>query len=113
MKPVFKLLRAGSLLFAALLTVSSLTAGNTPSREFSKTINKQFSIASNGMIALSNLHGKIDIKTWDQNNVRISVKILVDAQSEEDAQEVFERINIRFANSSSNVSTSVLSLKTR
>lgn len=104
MKPVFKLLRAGSLLFAALLTVSCLTAGNTPSREFSKTINKQFNMASNGLVELSNRHGKIDIKTWDQNSVRVSVKILVDAKSEEDAQEVFERISINFSNSSSNVS---------
>lgn len=104
MKPVFKLLRVGSLFFAALLIISSLMAGNTPSREFSKTINKQFNMAANGLVQLSNRHGKIDIKTWDQNNVRVSVKILVDAKSEEDAQAVFERINISFSNSSSNVS---------
>jgi hypothetical protein len=103
MKPVFKLRRAGSLLFAALLAIN-LMAGNTPSREFSKTINKQFNMAANGLVELSNRHGKIDIKTWDQNNVRISVKILVDAKSEEDAQDVFERISIDFSNSSSRVS---------
>lgn len=104
MKPVFKLLRAGSLLFAALLTIGSLMAGTTPTREFSKTINKQFNMASNGLVELSNRHGKIDIKTWDQSNVRVSVKILVDAKSEEDAQEVFERISINFSNNSSSVS---------
>lgn len=106
MKPVFKLLRAGSLMIVALLTVGSLMAGAVPLREFSKTINKQFNIASDGLVELSNRHGKIDIKTWDQNNVRISVKILVEAKSEEDAKQVFDRIDISFFNSSETVGAS-------
>lgn len=103
MKQIFKLLRTGGLMMVTLLTVGSLLAGSTPYREFSKTINKQFKIAADGVVDLSNRHGKIDVKTWDQNNVRISVKIVVDANSEEDAQEVFDRITINFFNSAETV----------
>lgn len=104
MKPVFKLLRTGSLLVAALLVVGQLSAERAPLREFTKTINKQFNMSADGLVELSNKHGKIDIKTWDQSAARISVKIVVDAKSEEDAQEVFDRISIDFANSSDRVS---------
>ena len=103
MKPVFKLLRAGSLLLIAVLVTGLLSADNGPVREFSKTINKQFNMPADGLVELSNRHGKIDIKTWDQSAARISVKILVDAKDEEDAQEVFDRININFYNTSETV----------
>lgn len=99
MKPVFKLLPTLPLLLVGLLVCGSLSA--TPSlREFSKTINKQFNISADGLVNLSNKYGKIDIKTWDKNTVRVSVKILVEAKSEDAAQEVFDRINIKFYNSS-------------
>lgn len=103
MKPVFKLLRAGSLLVAAVLATGLLSADNGPAREFSKTINKQFNMSADGLVELSNRHGKIDIKTWDQSAARISVKIIVDAKDEEDAQEVFDRINVNFYNTSETV----------
>ena len=97
MKPVFKLLPTLPLLLVGLLVCGTLSA--TPSlREFSKTINKQFNISEDGLVNLSNKYGKIDIKTWDQNTVRISVKILVEAKSEDSAQEVFDRIDIEFYN---------------
>lgn len=104
MKPVFKLLRAGGLLVAAVLVVGQLSAETAPLREFTKTINKQFNMSADGLVELTNKHGKIDIKTWDQSAVRISVKIVVDAKSEDDAQEVFDRISIDFSNSSDQVS---------
>lgn len=104
MKPVFKLLKGGGLLLAAILLAGQLAAESAPPlREFSKTINKQFNMSADGLVELSNKHGKIDIKTWDQNAVRISVKIVVDAKDEDDAQEVFDRIEIDFYNNSESV----------
>ena len=103
MKPVFKLLKGGGLLLAAILLAGQLAAESAPLREFSKTINKQFNMSADGLVDLSNKHGKIDIKTWDQSAARISVKIVVEAKSEDDAQEVFDRINIDFYNTSETV----------
>lgn len=112
MKKVFKLLYTNSLLLALLfLSVSVMAA--PAKREFSKTINKHFNMDADGLVKLSNKYGQIDIKTWEQNAVRISVKILVNANSESDAQEQFDLINISFHNSSNEVgaSTSIESKK--
>ncbi|MEL6968995.1 MAG: hypothetical protein AAFZ63_13010 [Bacteroidota bacterium] len=103
MKPVFKLLKGGGLLLAAMLLVGQAAAKDGPRREYSKTINKQFNMPADGLVELSNRHGQIDIKTWDQSAARISVKIVVDAKSEEDAQQVFDRIDIDFYNTSETV----------
>ena len=105
MKKVFnKLLFGGSLLFLAILCCTALQAApQEDGREFTKTINKQYNISPEGLVDLSNKYGKIDIKTWDQSQVRISVKIVVDASNEERAQEVFDRISIDFYNNASAV----------
>jgi len=70
-------------------------------KEFSKTINKQFPITADGTVKISNRYGKVEIKTWDNNEVKVEVVITVDAHSEDRAQDVFDRITIDF-NSSRN-----------
>jgi hypothetical protein len=68
-------------------------------REFTKVIKKEFDITKNGTTALYNKYGKIDVKTWDKNRVKIDVTIIVNASSEDAAQKVFDRIDIKFVNS--------------
>ncbi len=70
-------------------------------REFSKTINKQFPTTADGTVKISNRYGKVEIKTWDNNEVKVEVVIKVDAHSEDRANDVFDRITIDF-NSSRN-----------
>ncbi|MEM1321986.1 MAG: hypothetical protein AAGG75_17130 [Bacteroidota bacterium] len=67
-------------------------------KDFSKTINKEFDISSEGEVELRNKYGEINLKTWDQNKVKIDVTITVHAKSESNAQEVFERVDVDFAN---------------
>ncbi|RMF04783.1 MAG: hypothetical protein D6772_00105 [Bacteroidetes bacterium] len=102
MNAVFKLLRRASLVLGLLLVVGALTAADR-TREFTKTINKQFNIPADGLVDLDNRYGKINVKTWDNKAVRISVRIVVEAASESDAREVFDRITIDFYNSASAV----------
>lgn len=78
------------------LMVMSLPANSK--QEFSKTIKKEFEITADGTTSIHNKYGKIDIKTWDKNRVKVDVTIMVRANSEADAQEVFERIAINFEN---------------
>ncbi len=65
-------------------------------KEFSKTIKKKFDITTNGTVEIINRHGQVDIKAWNENEVKVEVTILVDARSEEKADEVFDRIDIDF-----------------
>ena len=106
MKQVFKLLYKSSFLLGMLFMAGTIIAATPGKREFSKTINKQFKISSTGTVDLSNKYGQINIKTWDQDAVRISVKIIVNAKQESDAQAQFDRIEIEFSNSPNRVSAS-------
>lgn len=68
--------------------------------EFSKNINKEFSISANGDVSISNKYGKVDLKTWNQNKVKIDITITVDARNQSDANDIFERIKVNFSNGS-------------
>lgn len=108
MKSGFKLLLAGSLLL--LLALGNSAQANTPDdlKEFSKTIDKQFDLAATGWVDLTNRHGKIDVKTWNKNSVQITIRIKVEAASQEDAQSVFDRITFDFSNSRDKVRAETL-----
>ncbi len=67
-------------------------------REYTKTIKKEFEINPEGTTSLINKYGRVDIKTWNKNRVKVDVRILVKASSESSAQKVFDRIDINFTN---------------
>ncbi|MBX2928561.1 MAG: hypothetical protein KF852_12045 [Saprospiraceae bacterium] len=89
------------LLYSAVLGIALPMAayGADGAREFTKTIKKEYDIIADGTVNLSNKYGKVEVKTWDKNRVKIEVTILVNANSESQAQEVFDRISINFTNS--------------
>ncbi|MCB0663477.1 MAG: hypothetical protein KDC24_12105 [Saprospiraceae bacterium] len=90
------------LLAAAMLMVGpAVWAGNK--QEFSKTIKRNFPLTANGLASLDNQYGKVYVKTWDQDRVKVEVKITVRANSEQDAQKVFDKIKIEFAEAADKV----------
>jgi hypothetical protein len=70
------------------------------STEFTKTIKKNYKMAADGEVTLSNKYGKINLKTWDRNEVSIEVTITAKSRSESAANEIFKRIKIDFADGS-------------
>lgn len=97
MKLAYKLSLA--FLMLAGLICTDLAAKNR--QEFTKTIKKEFDISQDGTTSITNKYGNVDIKTWDRNRVKIDVRIIVKANSEKTAQEVFDRVDINFSNGSS------------
>jgi hypothetical protein len=67
-------------------------------KEFVKEINKVFDMDRKGELSIVNKHGKVDIKTWDKPEVKIEIKIIVQAKDGDRAEEIFERINVAFNN---------------
>ncbi len=88
------------ILFVSLFSVSAnVHAANNPDiQEFSKVVYKEFSISTYGTTNLINKYGRMDVKTWDGNTVKIKVTILADAKNQGDADVIFNRININFYN---------------
>ena len=114
MRQTYKL----QILLFCFLAISWICQGNTvevhygteefnhsdSKREYSKTINKQFPITSDGTVEISNRYGKVEIKTWNNSEVKVEVVIIVDAHSEDRAKDVFDRITIDFNSSKDFVS---------
>ncbi len=94
MKSVYKISLA--LLFLGGLLTAPLQAHSLA--EYTKTIKREFDITANGTTSLSNKYGRVEVKTWNRNRVKIDVTIVVNANSEKNAQEVFDRIDIAFNN---------------
>lgn len=69
-----------------------------PVQEFSKTINREFSTAADGTTALYNKYGTVNVKTWQNNSVKIDITIIVNAKSQREADETFKNINVNFTN---------------
>lgn len=91
------------VLLMSMTVGTTLQASVTPDedkQEFSKSIKKDFSITPSGTVSLYNKYGKMDIKTWDKDRVKIDIRITVNAASESAAQDVFDRISVDFSNSS-------------
>lgn len=67
-------------------------------QEFVKNFNKSFTVGKNEVVMLANKYGRIDVKTGAANQVSVSVRVRVNATSQEEAQKMFDRINIAFSN---------------
>ena len=88
--------QAGDCLFGNLADALGFEQTVVSKHEYSKTIKKEFPITSDGNTILENKYGKIDVKTWDKDRVKVNVNIVVKTSSESEAQEVFDRIKINF-----------------
>ncbi len=100
MKSVYKI---GLALLLVAGVATGVRADDAARREFSKTIKKEFDITAAGTTAIYNKYGKVEIKTWDRNRVKVDVRIIVNASSEANAQKIFDRIGINFYNKSNYV----------
>lgn len=87
-------------IWGLLLTTSVSVFANRPTQEFTRTINREFGTTSNGMTAIYNKYGKVNIKTWANKSVKIDITIIINAKDQRDADKTFERIKVNFANAS-------------
>lgn len=86
------------LLLGFLLSHSAVAAVGGPKREFTKTINREFTTTATGMTALYNKYGKVNVNTWSNNSVKIDITIVVNADDQRDADRTFDRIKVNFTN---------------
>lgn len=68
-------------------------------KDFIKTYNKDFPTRADGKVDLKNLYGTVRITSWKENRVTIKVTVTVKAENEENANKVFDKIDITFDNS--------------
>jgi hypothetical protein len=90
-------LRTFSILVAILFAYQTPVLFATDVKtEFTKKISREFSTTPDGTTALYNKYGKVEVKTWSENKVKINVNIVVVANNESEANKTFDRINVNF-----------------
>lgn len=94
------------LLPVALLLVLPLGAGDLPTQrqDYEKNYSETFSVDGSGDVRLSNRYGEITVETWDRNEVKIDVRVKVSADGQEDAERLFNRIEVSFTGGSNSAS---------
>lgn len=90
-----------SLLF--LLLPFFAFAGNK-GEKVEKTINRQFTIQSDGVLNIQNKFGAVDITIGSANQIKITVSISVEASNTKKAQDALDRIDVKFEESANKVS---------
>jgi hypothetical protein len=84
----------------ALLSLIFVThASAFPFEEVTKKISEKYQVSSNDRLEINNKYGKVDIYTWDKNEITVEITIKAWASSASRAQEELDRINIRYGKS--------------
>jgi len=94
------------LLPAALLLVLPLGAGDPPAlrQDYQKNYSKNFRVDGSGDVRLSNRYGEITVETWDRDEVKIDVRVKVSADDQDDADRLFDRIEVSFSGGANSAS---------
>jgi hypothetical protein len=74
-------------------------------QDFTKVFTKTFNMNSNETVLLNNKYGKINVSTGSGKEVRVNVTVTVHAAQQNKANEVFERIQIKFSQDAKTVKT--------
>lgn len=59
-----------------------------------KSVNKTYNVSSSDKLNIDNSFGKVEIHTWDKNEIKVDVSIEVSANSETLAQKMIDRISV-------------------
>lgn len=86
-----------NILFIMLLPFVG-TANNTPTKkhEKTKTVHKVFSVNENATVYLKNKYGNLNVTTWNEDKVDITVKITVKGNNADKVEDKLKSIRIQF-----------------
>ncbi len=73
-----------------------------------KRLTKTYSVDANDQLAINNSYGKIEVNTWDRNEIKVDVEVKAYAGDDENAQKLLDGVTI--ANSKTN---NLISFRTR
>ncbi|HTJ11743.1 MAG TPA: hypothetical protein VL547_06950 [Dinghuibacter sp.] len=83
------------------LTLSASAVAGDVTRE--KDYSKSYPLSSSDNVSISNSFGKVDVHTWDKNEVKVDVHIKVTAEDESDASYMLGQIKVEDDKSGSQV----------
>ncbi len=73
-----------------------------------KRIDKTWPASQNQLLKISNKFGKIDLKNWDKNEIKMDIEIWVETKSAEKSKEYLDKISISFDEASNLISVATV-----
>jgi len=104
------------VLIFALLPVVVSAATNPEKRDKhseEKTIKKSYNVSKNATLKVDNSYGNLNIITWNENRIEITVNITVSGNNEDKVREKIDNINVDFEASSNYVSAKTIFSKVK
>jgi len=96
------------ILILFLIPLSITATGKKGKYTKSKTINKEFKVAKDATLNVTNKYGNIVIATWNENNIVIDITITTNGSDEDKVEKRLKQINVDFASSSNSVSAKTI-----
>jgi hypothetical protein len=59
-----------------------------------KSVNKTYNVSSSDKLMIDNSFGRVEVHTWDKNEIKVDVSIEVSANTESLAQKMIDRISV-------------------
>jgi hypothetical protein len=94
---------SNALLLALLL--SSAAFAQKQKYEYSKdrSISETYSTSGADKLSINNQFGKVIIKTWSRNEVRVDIRIEVSSSDQENAEQMFDNIDVNHGKSGGSI----------
>jgi hypothetical protein len=95
MKRHIRLLNLAAVLLVLSAPVMTLAANGDEDVRKQRLINKNYTVTADDKLEIDNQFGNVVVSTWDKNEITVDIEISVRASSEERAQEVMNRIDVK------------------
>ena len=69
-----------------------------------KTVNKSYNVSSNDKLNIDNSFGRVEVRTWDRNEIKVDVTVEVSSNKEDLAQKILDGISITDGQSGKEIS---------
>lgn len=89
-------------LLLALMLASSIALSKT-FEEKRKKISKTYRVNDAVVLSVENEFGKIHLNTWDKQEFKVDVEVIVKGKTEERAQKLLEKVNVDISEGSSKI----------
>jgi hypothetical protein len=91
------------LLLIAVFCLQAVPGFSGTWHSFSKTVEKEFPITSDGLIQLDNEWGKVTINTWNEDRVKVVVVFNIQTLGKSKGQKILDHLSVDFSNTASMV----------
>jgi hypothetical protein len=78
----------------AFLMVPLLSTAMGNDGEHRRNISKSYTVSSDEKLSIENSFGDVAVSTWDKNEIQVNIEIVVNASSDEKAQQMMDEISV-------------------